>query len=235
MTKKLKKKYFYITKGCQISDQVMLLVRKFLRVGRTEIEIAHFIRAEILKRGTDDLAFPILVATGKNGINPHHKPNSTKLKKGDVVFIDFGAKYFGWHSDITRTFIMGNPTKKQKEIYNLVLQTQKLAAGEIKSGRGAKKLYEIACANLKKKNYLEYFNHGLGHGVGRQIHERPFLSRKAKKFERLKVGDVITIEPGIYIKDFGGVRIEDDYLVTKKGSRCLTKCPKNLSFATIRK
>ena len=177
---------------------------------------------QIRKLGATN-SFETIVAFGPNASRPHHQPSGKKLKQKDTVLIDFGAKYKGYCSDITRCFVIGRPTTFYKKVYDVVEQAQAAAIKIIKAGV---KINDVDAAARKviKDNDLPVYGHGTGHGLGLEIHESPFLKVGAKGM--LKAGQIITIEPGIYIRRQLGVRIEDDVLVTEDGSRILTrKCP----------
>jgi len=212
-----------ISEACSINDEIFGLIVKNLRdkTLKTELDIDKFIRKETRKRKLKN-SFPPVVAIGKNAAEIHHKPKKTRLKKGFLV-MDFGVKLNGYCSDMTRTVYIGKPLKKEKEIYNKVLQAQKIGIQKSKIGA---ECFEIDYAVRKKlKGLRENFIHSLGHGVGKKIHELPNLSPKTDSI--LKKGDIITIEPGVYIKGKLGIRIEDSILIDKK-IKVLTKSTKKL-------
>jgi len=212
-----------ITKACSINDEIFSLIVRNLRdkTLKTESDIDKFIRKEARKRKLK-ISFPPVVAIGRNAAEIHHKPKKTKLKKGFLV-MDFGVKVNGYCSDMTRTIYIGKPSKKEKEIYYRVLQAQKTGIKKLKKGA---ECFEIDYAVRKKlKGLREKFIHSLGHGVGNKIHELPNLSPKTDCL--LKKGDIITIEPGVYIKGKLGIRIEDSVLIDKK-IKILTKSTKRL-------
>ncbi|MFB0553112.1 MAG: M24 family metallopeptidase [Phycisphaerae bacterium] len=193
-----------------------------IKPGITESELAGMLDFQIRKLGATN-SFPTIVAFGPNASRPHHQPSRRKLKQKDTVLIDFGAKYKGYCSDITRCFIIGKPTSFYKKVYDVVEQAQAVAIKMIKAGAKMKRV-DAAAREVIDKNDLPVYGHGTGHGLGLEIHESPFLKVKSKG--TLKAGEVITIEPGVYIPGKLGVRIEDDVLVTKTGSRILTRrCP----------
>jgi len=193
-----------------------------IKPGITESELAGMLDFQIRKLGATN-SFPTIVAFGPNASRPHHQPSGRKLKQKDTVLIDFGAKYKGYCSDITRCFAIGGPTTFYKKVYDVVEHAQASAIKMIKAGVEINRV-DAAAREVIDKNDLPVYGHGTGHGLGLEIHESPFLKLKSKG--TLKAGQVITIEPGIYIPGKLGVRIEDDVLVTKTGSRILTrKCP----------
>ena len=228
---KSKKELANIIKAQRISEQVLYDVLKKLKNGVTEIEIANFIKKTYLSYGVNVLSFPPIVAFGKNTANIHHEPNKTKLKKGDTIMFDFGCTVNHYCSDMTRTYFWGESNAKQKKIYQAVLEAQKRVFAKLGKGeRRANVIDQIARKFLAKK-FKNNFKHGLGHGVGTVIHEWPNF--KPKSEDMLPVGCVMTIEPGLYFKGFGGVRIEDMILITKNGYKNLTNVPKNLESAIL--
>ncbi|HAU39430.1 TPA: hypothetical protein DCW56_00665 [Candidatus Peregrinibacteria bacterium] len=208
-----------ITHSQRINEQIFYSIIKLLKPGIKESEIAWRIH-EIGR----DLSFEPIIAFGKNSGIPHHQSDNTRLKKGDVVLIDMGVKYKGYCSDMTRTLFTKTPTQFEAKIYETVLETQNKAVSKIKPGITGHKTWSAATQIFKKNGYLENFTHGLGHGVGLQIHESPNLAEKSK--DKLKEGMIITLEPGIYIEGKFGVRIEDMGIVTKDGFKNLTKVDK---------
>ncbi len=193
-----------------------------IKPGITESELAGMLDFQIRKLEATN-SFPTIVAFGPNASRPHHQPSGRKLKQKDTVLIDFGAKYKGYCSDITRCFAVGGPTAFYKKVYDVVEQAQASAIKMIKAGVKINRV-DAAAREVIDKNDLPVYGHGTGHGLGLEIHESPFLKVESKG--TLKAGQVITIEPGIYIRRQLGVRIEDDVLVTRTGYKILTrKCP----------
>jgi Xaa-Pro aminopeptidase len=194
-----------------------------IRPGATENELAGLLDFQIRKLGATS-GFETIVAFGPNASRPHHKPTAKKLKHKDTILIDFGARRKGYCCDITRCFVFGSPpTRLYKKVYDAVEQAQLAAIKRVKAGV---KLVRVDAAARKviRKTDLPVYGHGTGHGFGLEIHELPFLKPEAKG--RLKTGQIITIEPGIYIPGKVGVRIEDDILVTESGCEILTRnCP----------
>lgn len=220
-----------IEKAARLGDKTFDYIIKKIKLGITEKQLAFGIEFFIKKQGAE-ISFPTIVAFGKNSSVPHHHTGETILS-GNVQFIllDFGVKFENYCSDMTRTIFFGRPMKKQKEIYNVVLNAQQRAVNfinsAIKSGKKikAKEVDKIARDYITHQTYPS-IPHSLGHGVGLEIHEHPYLSSKSK--EELKEGMVFSIEPGIYIPGFGGVRIEDLYVLEKNGLRQITNSPKNI-------
>ena len=209
-------------KACKITDEILQLCIRSIKQFKTEKDIDKFLRRETKKRKCK-IAFPPVVAIGKNAAEIHHKPNSTKLRKGFLV-IDFGVKFNGYCSDMTRTIYLGNPSKKEKAIYAKVLAVQKKGVLNAKAGA---ECFELDYRARKMLGNLRgLFIHSLGHGVGKKIHQCPNLSPKSA--DRLKINEIITIEPGIYIKKKLGIRIEDTLMVGKKKGIALTKTSKKL-------
>ena len=194
--------------------------------GITERQVVALIDYNMKALGASDVSFETIVAFGKNSSMPHHKPSNAKLQKGDAVLIDMGAKYEGYCSDMTRTFFYGEPSDKQKEIYEIVLEAQQKALDAVKSGIKCSELDAVARNYIEEKGYGNCFGHGLGHGVGVEIHEAPRVAGSST--DVLEAGMVITIEPGIYIENEFGVRIEDMVLVTADGCINLTNLNKKL-------
>lgn len=199
-----------IKKACEITDEIFSMVVKMMPSFKTEKDIDLFIRKEAKKRKLK-LAFPPVIASAAHASEIHHKPKKTRLKKGFLV-MDFGVKFKGYCSDMTRTVHIGRANENKKKIYSKLLSIQKSAAKKAKPGAGC---FEIDCFVRKSLgNDRQYFLHSLGHGVGKKVHEPPSLSPKSA--ETLKQGDIVTVEPGIYVKNKFGIRIEDTILVGKK-------------------
>lgn len=215
-----------IKKAQNITDKAFEYLLNFIKVGMTEKEVALELEYFMKKQGAEDLSFDTIVASGKRSSLPHGKASEKVIEKGDFVTIDFGCKVNGYCSDMTRTIVMGKASEKQKEIYNIVLEAQQKAIDNIRAGITSKEADLLARSVIEEKGYGQYFSHSLGHGVGLEVHEAPSLS--FKKEEILKEGAIVTVEPGIYIPDFGGVRIEDMVLLKEDGVINLTKSPKYL-------
>jgi len=236
---KNKKELGNIIKAQRISEQVLqyTVVRlkthaKAGQAGITEIEVANLIKKQFIKYGAPILSFSPIVSFGKNTANIHHQPGKSKLKKGDIIMFDFGTTVNHYCSDMSRTFFWGEPSKKQKKVYLAVLEAQHRALKKLASGEKRAKIIDKSARDFLNKKFKNNFKHGLGHGVGTVIHEWPNF--KSKSEDILPIGCVMTVEPGIYIKGFGGVRIEDMILITKKGCKNLTNFPKDLKSATLK-
>ncbi|MGB2808841.1 MAG: M24 family metallopeptidase, partial [Sedimentisphaerales bacterium] len=197
----------------------------YIKPGVTESELAGRLDFQIRKLGATN-SFETIVAFGPHASRPHHQPSKRKLKKRDTVLIDFGARYKGYCSDITRSFAIGRPTRFFEKVYEAVQQAQAAAIKTVKAGVEMVKV-DAAARQMISSYDLPVYGHGTGHGFGLEIHEMPFL--KAQSKGKLKAGEVITIEPGVYIPGKLGVRIEDDILVTDTGYKILTNgCPHRL-------
>lgn len=216
-----------IKKAVRIADNAFSHIIKFAKIGMTEIEVADEIEFYMRKNGAEALSFDTIVASGKRGAMPHGFPSDKKIENGDLVVLDFGCYYNGYASDMTRTFAAGNVPQEMLDVYNTVKFAQQSVLDVICNGASCRKMHEIAQDIIDKK-YPGSFGHALGHGVGLEIHELPTLSPKSEK--KLEVGNVVSVEPGIYITDFCGVRIEDLVLITKENCEILTKSTKELIY-----
>lgn len=215
-----------IRQAAAIADQAFSHILRFLKVGLTEQEAALELEYTMKKAGAEDLSFASIVAAGDHSSLPHARPGKRKIAYGDFVKMDFGALYQGYCSDMTRTVVMGQASDKQKEIYNIVLTAQKAALAVLKPGMMTDKVDLTARSIIAEKGYGDYFGHGLGHSLGLFIHEEPRLSPSCQVL--IQPGMLFTVEPGIYLPGFGGVRIEDLVLVTDSGIDNLTASPKEL-------
>lgn len=214
-----------IKKACTLGDKVYSQIQKYIKVNVTEKRLAREI-VRLIRLNNARLSFRPIVAFGKNASEIHHKPNNTKLKKGDFVMIDLGTKVQNYCSDMTRTIFFGKATKRQKRIYQTALEAQKKAIKHVKLNQKASDVDKTARDYVISKGYPS-FRHTLGHGIGKRVHEGFRLGPNSKTI--LKNGMVFTIEPGIYIKNFGGVRIEDVFYLNNGKLIQLTKSPKNLT------
>lgn len=210
-----------ITKALRITEAALAKTIDFLEPGRTELETARFFENTILQLGADGIAFDTIVASGPNAALPHAVPGKRKIKSGETVIIDCGAKLNGYCSDMTRTIIHGAPPNWIKEIYMVVRKAQLQALKDIKPGMMSGEADEIARSVIEKAGFGQYFGHSLGHGVGLATHEAPSLSRLRPR--RLQPGMIITIEPGIYLEGRGGVRLEEMVLITENKARLLNR------------
>jgi len=215
-------------KAAELTSLGMRKASEIIRAGMSEREVAAEIEYAMRKNGSDGVAFDTIVSSGPNSAFPHGGCGDRVIKKGDLVVIDMGAKYRDYCSDLTRTFIVGNPSDKQFQIYETVRKAQGLAVKNARAKVKASEVDRVARDYISKAGYGEYFVHSLGHGVGLDIHEPPTLSPKSKDI--LMEGNIVTIEPGIYIPGFGGVRIEDTVLILKDAVEKLTEAPLQFDF-----
>ncbi len=217
-----------IKAATSITARALKQIRRYVKAGVTESELAGRLDFEIRKLGARN-SFETIVAFGSNASLPHHQPGERKLKKRDTVLIDFGASYKGYCSDITRSFVVGKPARLFERAYDAVERAQAAAIRMIRAGAKIQQV-DAAARDAIRKYDLPVYEHGTGHGFGLEIHELPFLKADARG--RLKAGEVLTVEPGIYIPGKLGVRIEDDILVTESGCKILTRgCPHKLQFS----
>ncbi|KAA0890526.1 M24 family metallopeptidase [Oryzomonas rubra] len=209
-----------------LSSAALLAIRPLLKAGVKEVEIALELEMEMRRRGADGRAFDFIVASGVRGSMPHGVASEKALQAGELVTIDFGAVKDGYYSDETVTVAIGDPGERQRTIHEIVRTAHDMAIAAVKPGISCKELDAVAREYIRECGYGDYFGHGLGHGVGLEIHEKPVLSPRSDAVAA--EGMVFTIEPGIYIPGFGGVRIEDTVAVTADGCRLLTGVPKDL-------
>ena len=214
-------------RAAELADIGMEAIRNSIGVGVPEYQVAAEAAYAMRKNGAEALAFPFIVVSGPRAAYPHGGVTDRKIQNGDFVTIDMGAQYKFYKTDITRTFIVGEPTAKMREIYETVLKAQLAALDMIKPGVPGNEVHNKAADIIAEAGYGKYFNHGLGHGVGLDVHEGPGLGKRSS--DALVEGNVVTNEPGIYIRSYGGVRIEDTVLVTETGAERLTKFPKALN------
>ncbi|NBG88789.1 M24 family metallopeptidase [Isachenkonia alkalipeptolytica] len=223
---KTNEEIYKIQEAAKITDNAYEHIIKKIQPGMREIEVALDLEYFMKTQGASKVSFDIIVASGHRSALPHGVASEKTLEKGDMVTIDFGCVYQGYCSDMTRSFVLGQATEKQKEVYHTVLEAQNTALAAVKPGKTGKELDEIARSIITNKGYGKYFGHGLGHGVGLEVHELPHVNHLGEK--AMEAGMVITIEPGVYIPDFGGVRIEDLLAVTEDGYKVLSNTPKEL-------
>lgn len=215
-----------IEKACSIADLAYDHILKMIQPGMTEIEVANQLDFYMRSLGASGVSFETIVASGLRSAMPHGVASKKIIEQGDLITIDFGCYYEGYVSDMTRTFAIGDPGEQLKEIYQIVLETQLAVLEVAKPGVTGKQLDAVARDYITKHGYGEAFGHSTGHGIGLEIHEGPNVSVRAEK--QFVPGNIITDEPGIYLPGIGGVRIEDDLLITSDGNRVLTHSPKEL-------
>lgn len=198
----------------------------FIKVGRTERELQLELDYFMLKNGAEALSFDTIALSGKNTSLPHGVPSDKRVEQGEFVLLDFGAVVDGYHSDMTRTVCVGRPSDEMKKVYEIVLEAQLAGLQTVRSGITGKALDKTARDVIESAGYGEYFGHSLGHGVGVEIHEAPTASPRSH--QKLPVNSIVTVEPGIYLPDRFGVRIEDFVVVKENGCVNMTKAPKQL-------
>ncbi len=223
---KSEKEIDLITRAIKICDSVFNSVVKELRIGLSERDVAAYIDYQIRLNGADGNSFDTIVASGSNTTMPHAVPGDKRLAYGDFVIMDFGCKYKGYCSDMTRTVFIGNPTIDQIKIYNIVKEAKDKAEQEATFGMTGKQIDEIARNAIAAYGYSKEFMHGTGHGVGLYIHEKPFIIKRNDN--TVPIGSVFSIEPGIYIKDKFGIRIEDLCVMSNSGIKVLTSSDDSL-------
>lgn len=215
-----------IRKAAAITDAAMAEVNNLAKPGKTEKQLAWELEKHMRDNGADGLAFDIIVASGPNGAMAHHHPSDRPLEVGDTITVDMGAKLDGYHSDLTRSFYLGDePDEKFNYVYNLVLTAQKNALENMKAGMTGKAIDALARDVIDDAGQGANFGHSLGHGVGLNIHEGPSLSSMSDG--NIPAGAVVSVEPGVYLSGWGGIRIEDLVVVTEDGIEFLSHCPKN--------
>ena len=215
-----------LKKAEAIGDQAFSGILSVLRVGMTELEVAAELEYRMKKAGAVGLSFDTIAASGIHSSMPHAIPSEKKLEEGDFLTMDFGCIYQGYCSDMTRTVVIGKADKEQKKVYQTVLEAQRLAMEGLRPGMRCCDVDRIARNHIEDAGYGAYFGHGLGHSVGLYIHESPALNTRDETI--LEPGMIETIEPGIYIPGFGGVRIEDMGVVTEEGYESFASSPKEL-------
>lgn len=215
-----------MTKAQRISEQALEEILKFLRPGVTEKEVAAKLTYDMLRFGAEKMSFDPIVASGPNGSLPHAIPGERKVQKGDFITMDFGCKYGGYCSDMTRTIALGEPTEEMRKVYDTVLKAQLAGIAKAKAGVPGKEVHMAAAKVIEEAGYGPYFGHGFGHSVGIEIHESP--NANGRDETPMPVGAVVSAEPGIYLPGKFGVRIEDVLIYTAEGNVDITKSPKEL-------
>jgi len=215
-----------IRRAIEIASSGFLHITGMLKEGALEEGIAREMEFFMKRKGAEDLGFDIIVASGKRSALPHGKASGKQIEKGDFILVDFGSRFEGYHSDQTRTVICGNPSSEQEKVYQVVKEAHDKAIHLIRPGIPFHEVDEAARGYIRECGYGEYFGHGLGHGIGLAVHEDPAVNTENKGL--VQEGMVFTVEPGIYVPDWGGVRIEDMVLVTSQGAEILTPLPSGL-------
>ncbi|MCF0153255.1 MAG: Xaa-Pro peptidase family protein [Megasphaera sp.] len=213
-------------KASNIADRAFAELLPYIKPGVTEKELAARLESNMLLLGSEEKSFTTIVASGKRSAMPHGTASPKVIEDGDFVTFDFGAVWEGYHSDITRTVVVGKASQAQKDFYNLILEGQKLGVSLIKAGVSRREVDYAVRNYFARYHVSQYFTHSLGHGTGLEIHEQPVLSPKSAGV--LEENMIVTVEPGLYIEGKFGVRIEDSVAVTANGCEILTKTPKDL-------
>jgi len=221
-----------ILKAIRIAEEAFGSIRAAIRPGRTERELAHMLDAAMVRLGADGAAFPTIVAAGERTSLPHARPTTRAIRSGDAVLFDWGARFECYTSDLTRTVFVDRISPFFEALYRVVLDAQRRALRSVRPGRTADRIDQAARDCIKAARHGKHFGHGLGHGTGREVHELPVLNARSKAVLRPRM--VFTVEPGVYLPGRGGVRIEDDVLVTRDGCRVLTTTPKSLRDVIVR-
>ena len=222
-----------IRRAIAIQEKALLEVLPTIKPGMTESAIAASLEAAMKTLGSSAPAFDSIVASKGSAAMPHYAPASKKTAKGGVLLIDWGATWKGYRGDMTRTFSLGKWSKKMAHAYDVVLEAHEAAAATLRPGLPCRAAHETAAEVIRQAGLGERFTHSLGHGLGMDVHEAPGLSHRSPADVVLREGDVVTIEPGVYLPGLGGVRIEDDYLITARGSRNLCSLPRDRQWATL--
>jgi len=217
-----------IREAVRIADLAYAHIAKFIKPGLTERDVAAELDFFMRRNGADKEGFDTIVASGPRSALPHGKSSDRMISKGELIVLDFGAAFQGYHSDITRTFVLGPPDDRQDEIYGIVLEAQSKAISALRPGLLGGDVDSVAREYIAERGFGEHFGHGLGHGLGLDVHDGRVLARASEIM--LEAGMVVTVEPGIYIPGWGGIRIEDDVLVTDSGAEVLTQSPRRLAI-----
>lgn len=215
-----------IKKAAWISDEAFNHILTFIKPGISELDIAYELESHMRKNGATGAAFDMIIASGQRSALPHGVASSKIVEQGDMLTMDFGAYYRGYRSDMTRTIAVGEPLEQLKEVYQIVYGALQHALSNMKAGITGQEADSYSRDFITKKGYGQNYGHGAGHGIGLDIHENIFMSTICK--DMLEENMVLTVEPGIYIPNVGGVRIEDDVIVTKEGVEVITHSPKDL-------
>jgi Xaa-Pro aminopeptidase len=210
-----------VRKSVGVAEEAFEAIRDELKAGQTENYLAGLLVFELRSRGASDSSFPVIVAAGANSSVPHYRPGEALVQRDQPLLIDWGARYKGYCSDLTRTMLVGRVSPRIKQIYKAVYEAQEAAIKFLRPGVTTVQADRVARDVIDKAGFGERFGHGLGHGIGREIHELPSM-RKTGGEDELRPGMIVTVEPGIYLPGEGGVRIEDDVLITHSGCELLS-------------
>ena len=218
-----------IKNAITVAETAMEQVKPLLKPGTREQDFALELEYAMRRLGASGAAFDTIVASGTNGAHPHHSAGSRPLAAGDFVTVDWGATVNGYNSDLTRTYVLGAATEKQREVYEIVWEAQRRAIAAIRSGKTGQEIDAVARDFISQHGYGDAFGHSLGHSLGRSVHDGPGFSVRSEKLV-LAPGMVMTVEPGIYLEGWGGLRLEEDILVTESGCEILTHLPNALEI-----
>ena len=222
-----------IEKAIRINEEALRATLPQITVGMTERELSAVLEYEMKRRGGDGAGFTPIIAAGPHGALPHYETSDAVIENESPLLIDWGTAVGGYQSDLTRTFAINEMPDAITKIYPIVLEAQQAAIDAIRPGTSCASIDKVARDVITESGYGEYFGHGLGHGLGKEVHEGPYFNNLEEQ-TLLEPGHVMTVEPGIYIPGVGGVRIEDDIVVTESGCRVLSSFPKAFSDATLR-
>ena len=214
-----------LQRSIDIADHAFSAVAETIRVGDTEEEIAWRIEVAVREQGAESLSFPTIVGSGPNAALPHHRAGEREVREGEPIVIDMGARYRGYCSDLTRTVVVGEPDEQFKKVYDTVLAAQLTAIESVEAGMTGAEADNLARTVINEAGYGELFGHSLGHGIGLEVHEAPWVASRVE--DKLEDGMTFTIEPGIYISGWGGVRIEDIVVLENGRARVLSHAPKS--------
>ncbi|MGM8213479.1 M24 family metallopeptidase [Virgibacillus sp. W0430] len=223
---KTEKEINILQQAADIADKAFAHILNYIQPGVREIEVANELEFFMRKNGATSSSFDIIVASGLRSALPHGVATDKKIEQGELVTLDFGAFFNNYCSDITRTIAVGEISDKLKEIYHVVLEAQTRGVELIKAGMTGKEADAVTRDYISAQGYGKYFGHSTGHGLGLEVHEGPGLSPRAAR--KLVPGMIVTVEPGIYVPEIGGCRIEDDIIITETGNKRLTNAPKQL-------
>lgn len=230
--KKLPKEIEYVKKAIQITEKGLVNTLEKIQLGMTELQIKAELEYQLMLLGPDGIAFDTIVLSGENTALPHGVPGNRKIQRGDFLLFDFGVTVNGYHSDLTRTFIVGEGSQEQIDIYDTVCRANEIAIEAVKVGDPLKVIDQAARNYITRKHYGEYFTHRIGHGLGLEVHEQPSVHNENE--ETVEAGLLFTIEPGIYIPQVGGVRIEDNIYVNDDGEvEVLSSFRKALTYISV--
>jgi Xaa-Pro aminopeptidase len=214
-----------VRKSVALAEEAFEAIRAEIKAGLTENYLAGLLEFELRSRGASSSSFPVIVAAGPNSALPHYRPGESLVQRDQPLLVDWGALYKGYCSDLTRTLMVGRASTRIKQVYKTVLEAQQAAIRFLRPGVTTKQADRVARDVIEKAGFGKEFGHGLGHGIGREIHELPTM-RKTGGEEELRPGMIVTVEPGIYLPGEGGVRIEDDVLITHSGCEVLSTLEK---------